>query len=314
MILRTTLAAFSALLVSGTAIAAPSLRADIVVNTPIVTLGDMFDDAGTQAELPLFRAPLPGTSGMVGIGDIEAALSRAGLGALPSNGLTAVRVSRAATIVDEALINNLIADDLRARGIIGEGMSVSTLFSAPLASINAEAVAEPASIVSLRYLPGSGAFTARVSIAGREQMLDLAGTIELMIETPHITTSLPAGTLLMPENIEMRAVPLKFVEGAGILRLDDVLGKTLVRQSREGMMLKPADVTTPLAVLKNDPVTIYFRNGPMTLTVKGQAVSSAAAGQSVQVLNLMSKRVVTATALAAGAVEVAASPLTIAGL
>lgn len=314
MMLRSTLSGLALLLLSGAALAAPVLRADVVVTNAIVTMGDMFDDAGVQAETPLFRAPLPGTTGTVGIGDIDAALRRAGLGSLATNGLTAVRVSRAAAIIDEALLSALIADDLRARGIIGDGMSINTLFSTPLAPINAEAVDQPATIVSLRYLPGSGAFTARFAIAGREQALDLAGSIEVMVQTPHITANLPAGTLLMPENIEMRAVPLKFVETTGVLRLEDVLGKTLVRQSREGMMLKPADVTTPLAVLKNDPVTIYFRNGPMTLTVKGQAVSSAAAGQPVQVLNLMSKRVINATAIASGTVEVSARPLTIAGL
>jgi flagella basal body P-ring formation protein FlgA len=104
------------------------------------------------------------------------------------------------------------------------------------------------------------------------------------------------------------------VENTGVARLEDVVGKTLVRQSREGMMLKPADVTVPLLISKNDPVTIYFRKGPMTLTVKGQAVSSAAAGGLVQVLNLMSKRVISATAISAGAVEVSADPLAVAGL
>lgn len=314
MMLRSTLSALAAFWLSGAALAAPMLRTDVTVTAAIVTLGDMFEDAGAQAETPLFRAPLPGTTGMVDQGAINAALRRAGIGTITANGPEAVRVSRAASLVDEALLSDLIADDLRARGILGEGMSISTLFATPFAPINADAVATPATLLSLRYLPGSGAFSARFAIAGRAQTLDLSGSIEMLIQTPHINASLPAGTLLMPENIDMRAVPLKFVEGAGILRLEDVVGKTLVRQSREGMMLKPADVATPMAVQKNEPVTIYFRDGPMTLSVKGQAVSSAAAGQPVQVLNLMSRRVINATALASGTVEVSARPLTIAGL
>ena len=50
------------------------------------------------------------------------------------------------------------------------------------------------------------------------------------------------------------------------------------------------------------------------LTVKGQAITSASMGGAVQVLNLMSKRVITARALAAGAVEVSNDPLAVAGL
>ncbi|KRA45569.1 hypothetical protein ASD80_04340 [Devosia sp. Root635] len=314
MILRSAIAMTASLLLAGAAWATPVLRSDIVVSAAIVTVGDMFEDAGPAAEQALFRAPLPGTSGLVGLSDIDAALARIGIEAFEARGLDGVRVSRAATVIDEAALSDLIAADLAARGIVGSGMSVDTLFSMPVQPLNAEAVAEPASIISLRYLPGSGAFTARFAIAGMAQPLDVSGTIELMIEAPHINASLPAGTLLTAGNIEMRPVPLKFVESTGVARLEDVVGKALARQSRDGMLLKPADVTVPLLISKNDPVTIYFRQGPMTLTVKGQAVTGAASGGPVQVLNLMSKRVISATAISAGAVEVSADPLAVAGL
>lgn len=314
MILRSAIATFTGLLLSGAAWAAPVLKSDIVVTAPIVTIGDMFDAAGPVAEQPLFRAPNPGTSGMVSVTDIVAALARISIEEFETGGLDGVRVSRAAAIIDEAVLTDLITADLAERGIISRGMTVDTLFSVPVKPLNAEAVAEPASVISLRYLPGSGAFTARFAIAGIEQPLDVSGTIELMIAAPHINASLPAGTLLSADNIEMRPVPLKFVESTGVARLEDVVGKTLVRQSREGMMLKATDVSVPLLISKNDAVTIYFRNGPMTLTVKGQAVTGAAAGGLVQVINLMSKRVISATAISAGAVEVSADPLALAGL
>ena len=314
MILRSAITMTASLLLAGAALAAPVLKADVVVSAGIVTVGDMFDDAGPAAEQALFRAPQPGTSGMVGIGDIDAALARIGIETFEAGGLASIRVTRAAAVVDESLLADLITADLAARGILGAGMTVDTLFSAPIQPLNAEAVAQPASVLSLRYLPGSGAFSARFAISGIAQPLDVTGSIELMIEAPHINASLPAGTLLSADNIEMRPVPLKFVESTGVARLEDVVGKTLVRQSREGMMLKPADVAVPMLISKNDPVTIYFRKGPMTLTVKGQAITNAASGGPVQVLNLMSKRVISATAIAAGAVEVSADPLAVAGL
>ncbi|MDB5614591.1 MAG: flgA [Devosia sp.] len=314
MILRSTLALLTTTLLANVAWAAPTLRADITVTAPVVTMADMFDDAGDLAATALFRAPNPGTSGNVPLKDITAALARIGVLQFEAEGLDNVRVTRSAAIIDEAALSDLIAADLKTRGILGTGMTLDTLFASPVASINAEAVAEPAKVLSLRYLPGNGAFSARFSIAGVDQPLDVSGTIELMIEAPHITSNLPAGTLLSAENITMRPVSVRFVEGAGVARLEDVVGKSLVRQSREGMMLRPTDVTTPLVVSKNDSVTIYFRKGPMTLTVKGQAITSAASGSPVQVLNLMSKRVISATVIAPGAVEVGADPLAVAGL
>ena len=314
MIIRSAIAAITTLLLAGSALAAPVLKGDITVNAAVVTVGDMFEDAGLAAEDALFRAPNPGTSGIVSLADIQAAASRIGIENFESHGLDAVRVSRAATIIDEAVLADLIAADLAGRGILAAGMSADTLFNTPVPAINAEAIDHPASIVSLRYLPGTGAFSARFAIAGVEDQLDVSGTIELMIEAPHLTGSFAAGTVLSAADIVMRPVPLRFAESTGVARLEDVVGKALTRQSRDGMMLKPADVTTPLTIGKNDLVTIYFRQGPMTLTVKGQAITGATVGAPLQVLNLMSKRVISATAIAAGAVEVSADPLALAGL
>ncbi|MGV8854064.1 MAG: flagellar basal body P-ring formation chaperone FlgA [Devosia sp.] len=314
MIARSVLATVVSLLLSASALAAPSLKGDITVVADVVTVGDMFDDAGMSAEDALFRAPKPGTTGNVDLHDIEAAAARIGIETFEARGLDSIRVSRSATVVDQTLLADLISADLTNRGILTEGMSANTQFATAFSAINAEAVDNPASVTALRYLPGSGAFTARFAISGLDRPLDIAGSIELMIDAPHLAGNFPAGTVLDASDIVMRPVPLRFVESTGIARLQDIIGMSLVRQSRDGMMLKPADLTTPLTVAKNDPVTIYFRRGPLTLTVKGQAVTGASLGAPLQVLNLMSRRVINATAIAAGAVEVSTAPLAMAGL
>jgi flagella basal body P-ring formation protein FlgA len=302
------------LLMTGTALAAPILKSDITVSGPVVTVGDMFDQAGLAAENPLFRAPKPGTSGLVSLNDIRSATSRIGIETFDAAGLQTVRVSRAATIIDQATLTDLINKDLIARGILTSGMSADTIFTTPITPLNAEAVPQPASVISLRYLPGTGAFTARFAIAGIEQPLDVTGSIEMMIEAPHLNGTYPAGAILSADDITMRPIPLRFAESTGIARLEDLVGNALKRPSRDGMMLKASDVSAPLTISKNDLVTIYFRQGPMTLTVKGQAVTGATIGAPVQVINLMSKRVISATAIAAGAVEVSNDPVALAGL
>ena len=311
---RFTFAIMVSALLCGTAAADPVLKADVVITGPIVTVGDMFGNADLLAEQPMFRAPRPGTTGKVPLADIQAAANRLGISSFDSNGLVAVNVSRAASVVDETVLAEVIAADLRARGILADGMSADTRFDRTIAPINADAVEHPATVTSMRYMPGSGIFTARVTVAGVEQPLDLSGTIELMVEVPHLKSTLPAGAVLGPADVEMRRVPLRYAESVGVAAVEDLIGKALTRQSREGMLLKASDVTVPQLIGKNDLVTIYFRKGPMTLSVKGQAVTGATEGGALQVLNLMSKRVITATAIAAGAVEVSAEPLTLAGL
>ena len=68
-----------ALLSATAAFAQPSLKGDITVNTDIVTVGDMFDNPGELSETAIFRAPAPGTTGIVPLADIENAARLIGL-------------------------------------------------------------------------------------------------------------------------------------------------------------------------------------------------------------------------------------------
>jgi len=136
----------------------------------------------------------------------------------------------------------------------------------------------------------------------------------MTVEMPHLAANLPAGTILLPEHIVMSPVPAGQANAYAFAPIEQFVGMALNRQSREGMLLRLSDVSAPLAVTKNDLVTIMYRRGPLTLTVKGQAITSASRGSSLQVLNLMSKRVISATAVAPGTVEVTGAPVSLAGL
>lgn len=302
------------LLAAAPALSAPALRSDVVVSSAIVTVGDLFTDAGINAEEALFRAPAPGTTGLVDIAAIRQAAAKVGIDNFDDLGFTEIRVGRAAAVVDEAMLAALISDDLVARGIVAAGIEAETEFSAAIEPINAEWTDAPAKLDSLRYLPGNGAFTARFTIAGRPAPLDVSGRIELTVDAPHLIAGLPAGRVLQASDVEMRRVPLKFAESNGYAPIEALVGKALQRQSRAGMMLRPADVADPLVIARNDQVTVFFRNGAMTLTVKGLALTAAAKGQTVQVINTASKRVLTGVAVANGTVEVSATSLAIAGL
>lgn len=314
MTLRTSLAALAFALSASTVFAAPSLKAEILVNDPVVTVGDMFDDAGALAEQPLFRAPLPGTTGNVDLAAVRTATARIGLTDFQNNGLVQVRVSRAASLVDHDLLAGLIADDLHRRGILGPDMSAEMLFSVPVQPIQVAATDTPAALDNLRYLPGNGTFSARFTLAGVASPLDISGSVSISVAAPHLASGLPAGTVLGPQHIVMRQLPLQRADAQGIPTMNQLVGMSLNRPSREGMPLRASDVSTPLAIAKNDLVTIFYRQGPMTLTVKGQAVTSAATGSQIQVLNLISRRVISASVISPGAVEVSTAPLALAGL
>jgi flagella basal body P-ring formation protein FlgA len=292
------------------------LKAEVSVNHPVITVGDMFEDAGLLAERALFRAPEPGTTGIVSLEAVRAAAAKAGLSDYAQDGLLSVRVERRATVVDTTVLSGLISADLAVRGLLPQGAELHTRFDNPGLSYNAEAVETPVTLLALRYQPGSASFSARFQVAGMELPVDVAGSIDLLVEVPHLAASLKAGAVLTPADIEMKRVPLAFADQSGVENFDDLVGKQLRRNSRAGVMLKAADVTEPLAVRRNTEVTVLLRTGPMTLTVIGQSLGDAASGQPVQVMNSVTRKILTGVATANGAVEIttAAAKLQVAGL
>jgi flagella basal body P-ring formation protein FlgA len=314
LLLKSSLATCFSLLALQAALAAPVLKPQVDIATEVVTVGDMFTDAGTLAEQSLFLAPAPGTSGLVSIADVRVAAAKAGITDFDDQGATAVRVSRLATVVDDKLLTKLISDDLTARGILTEGMTANALFDTALDGLSAAAIAQPVQLVNLRYTPESSTFTARFILAGRQAPLDVAGRLDLMIEAPQLVATLGAGTILTPDDLQLRPIPLKFAENSSIATMGQLVGKQLQRQSRAGMVLRVADVADPQLVARNDIVTVYLHSGPLTLTIKGTALNAASLGQPVAVMNSASKRIVHGVARADGAVEITTAPLSVAGL
>jgi len=305
-----------AMLSANAAFAAPVLKGEVSVNHPVVTIGDMFSDAGLLAETALFRAPAPGTAGMVSLEAVRAAAAQAGLDDYLSDGVMAVKVERRAAVIDATELTNLIEGDLNFRGLLPAGAEVEAKFDGGALSYNAEDVPVPVTLTALRWQPGSRNFAARFEIAGIDLPVDVMGTIDLMVEAPHLAATLKAGAVLTPGDIEMKKVPFEFADQSGIETADELVGKELRRNGRAGLMLKSADVMERLTVRRNTQVTVLLKTGPMTLSVLAQSLADASAGQPVQVMNSVTKKILNGVAMADGTVEIAtaAQKLQLAGL
>jgi flagella basal body P-ring formation protein FlgA len=292
----------------------PMLRGDVTVSAAIVTVGDLFDGAGLVAETAVFRAPAPGTSGILSLEDIAAAARTAGIETFEPAGFDSIRVARSGVDVSKDLLSDLIADDLRSRGILTADMEMDIALDAPLATITAADTANPASLTILRYMPGSSSFSARFQVSGIERPLDVSGQIQLMIAAPHLTRTLPQGTILGPNDIEMRMIPLAYAESTGLVALEELVGMALQRQTREGVMLKPSDIAAPEIISRNDSVTVVFQQGALTLTTTGKALNAASLSQPVSVLNTMTNKVLQGVATQNGTVTVYSGTQQLAGL
>ncbi|MCF4098815.1 flagellar basal body P-ring formation chaperone FlgA [Maritalea mediterranea] len=293
--------------------ATPVLKPSIIVDTKIVTVGDMFDNAGIHAETALFRSPAPGTVGAVPLASVQLAAQRAGLENYDTAGLSQVRVERAGIKIDNNFVAQLVNEELAARQLLLAGETAQVRLNTGLNKLFADSASDnPVMVLDFEVGPQTRTFTARLALAGHRQPLQINGRIDILIEAPFVATSKAKGEILKLSDIEMRPASEQVVRAQGSVQIEDLVGKSLTRSLRGGSPIRMSDVTEPDVINRNDLVTLYFKKGALTLTVKAKALQSAAIDEPVTVLNLMSNKPIQGIVTGAGAVAIPTGPAKIA--
>jgi flagellar basal body P-ring formation protein FlgA len=301
-------------LLAAPVVAAPVLKADVSVTSDIVTIGDMFANAGDAAPQGIFRAPAPGTTGYVSLAQVRSAANAAGLDGFDSDGVTSVRVARLGELVDTKTLDDLIEADMHRRNLITDAQSADISFSTAIPALYAARQDQPVQLTQFAFAPSNGLFEAHFTLAGVDQPIVLTGRAEVMVKAPFLTRTLDQGTVITPEDIQMTFTPKRYAATGVLLSPDDIVGKVLRHRSRDGFLIRPNDLEDKRIVARNDTVTVFLRQGPLTLTVKGQALNDASMGEPVAVLNLASKKTIHGKAVGPGAVALETGAFNLAGL
>ncbi len=84
------------------------------------------------------------------------------------------------------------------------------------------------------------------------------------------------------------------VDGDGANPLDMFVGMELKRAVYAGKLVTPNDVGPATAIQRNAIVTLEFARGPLLITTEGRALDAGAVGDSVRIMNLNSKIILSA--------------------
>lgn len=288
----------------------PMLRPAVTVRADIVTLGDLFDFAGSHAETPVFRAPEPGTRGRVETAAIVAAARSAGLEHIDLAGLRTVTVERLGSRLSAGDIEDLVAGALDAyradRHGAGAGHYAISL-AAPVAPLTVPAEQASALTVDLVAPPAprSGAFLALVRGPRGEELARVEGRADHRARVPVLTRAVGRGEVIRSSDLGTIEIAYGRLTGMPTLTADaDIIGMAAQRSLRAGAPLNPADLMLPHMVQRQELVTLIYRQGALALTVRARALDDGAEGQAVDVMNLQSNRVVRGIVTGRGIVQV----------
>ena len=311
------LAAFFALLIfnarnagaTGTAAPVPVLKSETTVQGEIVRLGDILENAGPAAAVPVFHAPDLGSTGTIQTFRIIEAARQNGIASFETRGLSEVAIFRAARTVTLAELERAVAEAAQRHLGLARADDVSVRFDRDVRSLQVEPNARGAArITQFAYDSYTHRFEGFVEVPGslslRKQPLRLSGTATETAEVVLLARNVARGEMLRDTDILVERMPRGEIAQDALTGPRLVVGQAARRALRAGMSLRPADLMKPDLVGRNDTVTIVFEVPGITLTARGKALTAGAEGDTVDVLNPQSKRVLQGTVRGPGTIVV----------
>jgi flagellar basal body P-ring formation protein FlgA len=289
-------------------IAAPSLRANVVVTGDIVRIGDIIDNAGPAARIAIYRAPDLGTTGTLPVAQIVNTLRTHQVIGVDTRDLREISVTRQARNFELSDIEQALARALERRNGLGDAANISVTFDRSPGDIRLDAANSGAlNPVAVRYEPRTTRFDVTFEISNETGVapakLRFTGTAIETVEAAVLTRSVERNEVLKSSDVMVERRP-KAEVGADVLTRDRAVGMQARRQVRAGQALKGADVSKPDLVQRDQSVTLIYDAVGVHLTVLGKALENGTEGDVVNVVNLQSKRTVSGVVVGRGRVAI----------
>lgn len=286
----------------------PALRPHAIVDGALVTLGDLFDNAGAASEKAVFRAPDPGDVGNVSAARVGEAARRHGLDWQGDGGITTVTVTRTSTEVPLDAIKEVVAAAARSRLGLPDDARLAVDLDPRARPLHLPSkAAATIDVARLDLNRDTGAFAAEIRAsdpaAGGGATIYRGRAVET-ISLPVLTAPIVRGERIGDGDIVMRLVPRNSVMPGTIVHREEVAGMAARRSLNPGETLRDADIEAPKLVTRNATVKLVYKSTAMTISTLGRALDDGARGESVRILNVRSKRIIDATVTGTNTVSV----------
>ncbi|QPF94041.1 flagellar basal body P-ring formation chaperone FlgA [Bradyrhizobium commune] len=313
--IRATLVTISALLAlalpaqaADDGIAAPTLRASVTVTSDVVRVGDLIDNAGSAGLIPVYRSPDLGTTGALPVAQVLSVLRAKQVIGVMTGDIKEVSVTRLARTLANKDLENAVASALDHRFGLGDAANITVTLDRGVSDMRLDASNTGAlQAVSTRYDARSGRFDIAFEVNNDSTTaptkLRFTGTAIETVEVAVLTRDIERTETLKSSDVTQERRPKVEVPGEPASR-DRAVGMQLRRPMRAGTPIRAADIAKPEFVQRDQNVTIIYQVPGLYLTTRGKAIEGGAEGDTINVLNLQSKRTLTGVVTGRGQITV----------
>ncbi len=294
----------------------PTLREQVTIASDYVRIGDLVDNAGPFATIPVFRAPDLGMVGTVQASRILAAVEAQGLRNVDTRAIAEVTVIRASRSLKPAEVEAAITAAIARQLGIEDAGRVQLSFDRDLRTMYLEPAATgDVELAHLSLDPRTGRFDIAFDLAGsniaRRGALRFTGGYAEMVDTVVPLRPLARGETLRPQDVAIERRPKPQLGGDAVVALKAVVGMATRRPLPVGQPIRLADLMKPEWVEKNAPVTLIYETGTLSVSIKAKALESGTEGDLVAAQNLQTKRTVHGIVQAPGRILISSGGLPI---
>jgi flagella basal body P-ring formation protein FlgA len=283
----------------------PLLKADVTVSGEFVRIGDLVENAGDVANVAVFRAPDPGSTGTVPLDRVLEALRPHAVLGIDTKGMSAVTVTRTSRAIGREQIEARIAREVANQLGVRDPKSIGLTFDLepqPI-HINPNATGE-LQVERMAYDRRTGRFNVIILMPGEHRNWRFAGVASEVFEAATLTRPVNRGEVLRESDVIVEKRPKSEMTGDIIATAQVVIGQAARRTLRPGQPLRQADLMRPELVQRNEAVIILYQVPGIALTLRGKAIDSGSEGDVINVMNIQSKRTVQGVVTGAGRVLV----------
>ncbi len=115
-------------------------------------------------------------------------------------------------------------------------------------------------------------------------------TVEVYVPARTLST----GEIIAQADLQTITVPERDLSSNAVVDMNSLVGMEVKRTLREGSIIRKNAIAAPLLVRKKDLITLTVQTNQMRLTTQGQAMDDGAMGDVIRVMNLTSKKVISA--------------------
>ena len=290
----------------------PRLKPSAMVVGEVVRIGDLVENAGAMADVPIFRSPDVGSTGIVSAAKVLNAIGQHDLLIVDAAGINQIEITRNSRVIPISDIEKRIARTFGGQFGLGEPTKLTVSFDREPRPIYAEPdVTADLQVVRSYYEPRTSRFDVTLSLPGssiaRGSVLRYVGSIMEMVEVPVLTRQLNRGEVIRDADVSIERKPRTDVPSDAWTAPDTVVGLAARQILRAGVPLRRSELVRPEIIKRDETVTISYEVPGILLTARGKAIEGGADGDVINVLNIQSKRTVQGIVSGPGRVTIAST-------